>query len=203
MEAGITAWEMDMTSKERAVLKKQAMQLDSIYQIGKSSLTPQMVNAIRDALKARELIKISVLKNCLDDPREIATVLSERTGSEVVQVIGKKIILYKKNMELEEKRKRAAKRKAKIAKGAARQGSGMAKGTARRSNGTERMAKSTARRSGGTEGMAKSASRRSSGAEGMAKSMSRPGSSQAEKARSAGSRGRRSAGEKPMKWSDR
>ncbi|MDE6853188.1 MAG: YhbY family RNA-binding protein [Lachnospiraceae bacterium] len=194
-----------MTSKERAVLKKQAMQLDSIYQIGKSSLTPQMVNAIRDALKARELIKVSVLKNCLDDPREIAAVLSERTGSEVVQVIGKKIVLYKKNMELEEKRKRAAKRKAKIAKGAARQGSaaGIAKGTARRGSGTAGMAKSTARRGDGTEGMAKSTARRSSGAKGMAKSMSRPGSSQAEKARSAGSRGRRSTGGKPMKWSDR
>lgn len=107
-----------MTSKERAAFKTQAMQLDSIFQIGKSSLTPQMVDAIRDALRARELIKISVLKNCLDDPREIAQVLSERTGSEVVQVIGKKIVLYKKNYELEEKRKRAAKRKARTARSA-------------------------------------------------------------------------------------
>lgn len=105
-----------MTSKERAALKTQAMQLDSIFQIGKSSLTPQMVEAVKDALRARELVKISVLKNCLDDPREIAEVLSERTGSEVVQVIGKKIILYKKNYEREEKRKRAAKRKAEMAK---------------------------------------------------------------------------------------
>ena len=100
-----------MTSKERAGLKAQAMKLDSIFQIGKSSLTPQMIEAVKDALRARELVKISVLKNCLDDPREIARVLSERTGSEIVQVIGKKIVLYKKNYELEEKRKRAAKRK--------------------------------------------------------------------------------------------
>lgn len=98
-----------MTSKERAELKTQAMKIDSIFQIGKSSLTPQLVDAIKDALKARELIKISVLKNCLDDPKELATVVSERTGSQVVQVIGKKIILYKKNMEKEEKRKRAEK----------------------------------------------------------------------------------------------
>lgn len=145
-----------MTSKERAAFKTQAMQLDSIFQIGKSSLTPQMVEAIRDALKSRELIKINVLKNCLDDPREIAQVLSERTGSEVVQVIGKKIVLYKKNMELEEKRKRAAKRKGNIVKTGKRQGStrsekgkratgrgsttsGMAKGTARRSTGQKPM----------------------------------------------------------------
>lgn len=104
-----------MTSKERAKLKTEAMKLDSIFQIGKSSLTPQMVEAIKDALRTRELIKISVLKNCMDDPKEIATVLAERTGSEVVQVIGKKIVLYKLNFELEEKRKRAKKR-AKAAK---------------------------------------------------------------------------------------
>lgn len=99
-----------MTSKERAGLKTQAMKLDSIFQVGKSSLTPQMIEAVKDALRARELVKISVLKNCLDDPHEIADVLAERTGSEVVQVIGKKIVLYKKNYELEEKRKRARKR---------------------------------------------------------------------------------------------
>ena len=97
-----------MTSKERAELRTQAMKLESIFQVGKSSLTPQIVNAIRDALRARELIKVSILKNCMDDPREIAGILSERTGSQIVQVIGKKIILYKKNPEKEEKRKRAA-----------------------------------------------------------------------------------------------
>lgn len=98
-----------MTSKERAELKAQAMKLDSIFQIGKSSLTPQLVNAIRDALTARELIKINVLKNCNDDPRELAALVSERTGSQVVQVIGKKIVLYKKNVEKEEKKRRMLK----------------------------------------------------------------------------------------------
>lgn len=98
-----------MTSKERAELKAQAMKLDSIFQIGKSSLTPQLVNAIKDALTARELIKINVLKNCNDDPRELATLVSERTGAQVVQVIGKKIVLYKKNIEKEEKKRRLLK----------------------------------------------------------------------------------------------
>lgn len=98
-----------MTSRERAQLRTQAVKLDSIFQIGKSSLTPQLVNAVKDALKARELIKISVLKNCLDDPAEIAGIISERTGSQIVQVIGKKIILYKKNPKKEEQRIRAAK----------------------------------------------------------------------------------------------
>lgn len=95
-----------MTSKERAELKSQAMRLDSIFQIGKSSLTPQMTEAIKEAIEARELIKISVLKNCADDPRELAEMIADRTGSQVVQVIGKKIVLYKLNPEKEQKRRK-------------------------------------------------------------------------------------------------
>jgi RNA-binding protein len=101
---------INMTSKERAELKSQAMTMDSIFQIGKASLTPQMTQAIRDALHARELVKISVLKNCADDPKELARILAERTGSQVVQVIGKKIVLYKLNPEKEKKRRDAAKK---------------------------------------------------------------------------------------------
>lgn len=98
-----------MTSKERAELKSRAMKLDSIFQIGKSSLTPQFTQAIKDALTARELIKISVLKNCADDPKELAEIIADRTGSQVVQVIGKKIVLYKLNPEKEKKRKQKEK----------------------------------------------------------------------------------------------
>lgn len=84
-----------MTSKQRAYLKGLTMTMDPIFQIGKSSVTPEVTAAIAEALEARELIKITVLKNCLDDGRSIAEVLAERTHSEVVQVIGKKIVLYK------------------------------------------------------------------------------------------------------------
>ena len=84
-----------MTSKQRSYLKGLAMTIDPIFQLGKSSLTPENTKAIEEALNARELIKINVLQNCLDDPREIAEVLAERTNSQVVQVIGKKIVLYK------------------------------------------------------------------------------------------------------------
>lgn len=73
------------------------MNLEPIFQIGKSSLTPEVTEAVSEALEARELVKIAVLKNCIDDPRAIAEVLSERTGSQVVQVIGKKIVLYKES----------------------------------------------------------------------------------------------------------
>ncbi len=84
-----------MTSKQRSYLKGLAMTMDPIFQIGKSSVTPELTAAVAEALEARELIKINVLKNCLDDGRSIAEVLAERTRSEVVQVIGKKIVLYK------------------------------------------------------------------------------------------------------------
>lgn len=93
-----------MTSKQRAYLKGLAMTMDPIFQIGKSSVTPEITAAIAEALEARELIKITVLKNCLDDGRSIAEVLAERTHSEVVQVIGKKIVLYKPAKD-EKKRK--------------------------------------------------------------------------------------------------
>ncbi|MDE6518126.1 MAG: ribosome assembly RNA-binding protein YhbY, partial [Acetatifactor sp.] len=83
-----------MTSKQRAYLKSLASSLDPIFQVGKSSLTPQVTEAIGEAFNTRELIKVAVLKNCMDDPREIAEMVAERTHSQVVQVIGKKIVLY-------------------------------------------------------------------------------------------------------------
>ena len=84
-----------MTSKQRAYLKGLAMNIEPVFQVGKSSITPEYTDAIREAFNTRELIKIGVLKNCMDDPKDIAQVLSERTHSQVVQVIGKKIVLYK------------------------------------------------------------------------------------------------------------
>ena len=84
-----------MTSKQRAYLKSLASNLNSSFQVGKSSLTPELTMALAETFNKHELIKISVLKNCMDDPNEIADVIAERTHSQVVQVIGKKIILYK------------------------------------------------------------------------------------------------------------
>ena len=86
-----------MTSKQRAYLKGLAMNINPIFQVGKSSLTPEFVAAISEAFNTKELIKIAVLKNCFDDPNEIAQVVAERTHSQVVQVIGKKIVLYKES----------------------------------------------------------------------------------------------------------
>lgn len=89
----------NLTSKQRAYLKGLAMKLEPIFQVGKSSISPELTKGIDEALEARELIKISVLKNCMDDPKEIAMMLAERTHSELVQVIGKKIVLYRESKE--------------------------------------------------------------------------------------------------------
>ena len=92
-----------MTSKQRAYLKGLAMNTEPIFQMGKASLTPELTKAVDEALAARELVKISVLQNCADDPHELASILSERTRSQVVQVIGKKIVLYR---EVKDKKKK-------------------------------------------------------------------------------------------------
>ena len=88
---------MTLTSKQRAYLKGLASNLDPIFQIGKASLTPEVTNAVEEAFNTRELLKVAVLKNCIDDPRAIAEALADRTHSTVVQVIGKKIVLYRKD----------------------------------------------------------------------------------------------------------
>ena len=92
-----------MTSKQRAYLKGLAMNTEPIFQMGKASLTPELTKAVDEALAARELVKISVLQNCADDPHGLASILSERTRSQVVQVIGKKIVLYREGKDKKKK----------------------------------------------------------------------------------------------------
>ena len=88
-----------MTSKQRSYLMKLASSIDPIFQIGKSSVTPELAAAVEEALEARELIKLHVLKNCFEDGRALANQLAEATYAEVVQVIGKKIVLYREARE--------------------------------------------------------------------------------------------------------
>ena len=88
-----------ITSKQRAYLKSLAMKMDAIIQLGKGGLTPENTKAVDEALAARELIKINVLQNCLEDSRQMAETLAERTRSQVVQVIGRKIVLYREGKD--------------------------------------------------------------------------------------------------------
>lgn len=92
-----------MTSRQRAYLKGLAMTMEPVMHIGKQALTPEMTRAVDEALAARELVKISVLNNCMEEPGKMAAILGERTHSQVVQVIGKKIVLYREGKEEKKK----------------------------------------------------------------------------------------------------
>ena len=88
-----------LTSKERAKLRTLANPLDTILQVGKAGIGEQLVKQVDDALTARELIKLRVLETSPAPVREVAQQLAEATGSEVVQVIGMKLVLYRRNPE--------------------------------------------------------------------------------------------------------
>lgn len=75
------------------------MTMDTILHIGKSGVTPELTESVNEALEARELIKMNVLKNCMFDIKEMASILADRTHSEVVQVIGRKIVLFRQAKE--------------------------------------------------------------------------------------------------------
>lgn len=85
-----------MTSKQRAYLRGLANTLDSIFQVGKSGVSDNLIKQLNDALEARELIKISVLESAPDSAKSLGIELAEQTNSELVQTIGNKITLFKK-----------------------------------------------------------------------------------------------------------
>ncbi len=92
-----------MTSKERAALRSAAHHIDPVVNIGKDGLTAEVTAAIDENLEARELIKVGVLKNCFEDIRELADTAAGRTRSQVVQIMGRKITLYRYNRKKHEK----------------------------------------------------------------------------------------------------
>ena len=88
-----------MTSKQRAYLRGVANKIEPIFQVGKGGITENLITQLSDALEARELIKITVLKNAPDYARDLANEIAEGTNSEVIQVIGNKITLFRKRKE--------------------------------------------------------------------------------------------------------
>ena len=88
---------IQLSSKERAFLRKLAHNLDPIVRIGKDGIDENVINSIAEVVKKRELIKVSILQNCEEDKDVVAELLSERTSSELVQVIGHTIVLYKQS----------------------------------------------------------------------------------------------------------
>ena len=87
-----------LTSKERAYLRGLANGLPAIMQIGKGGIGDNLVKTVSDALEARELIKMSVLENCMETPRDMANALAAATNADVVGVVGRKIILYRESV---------------------------------------------------------------------------------------------------------
>ncbi len=86
-----------ITTKQRAQLRALANPIEVILQVGKSGIIDTLVTQVDDALTARELIKIKVLENAPVNAREAAQELAEKTGADIVQVIGMKVSLYRRN----------------------------------------------------------------------------------------------------------
>ena len=86
-------------AKKRAELRKTAQSLEPVMQVGKDGLSVNVINTADQALYARELIKITVLESCEEDVKDIAQEMASRCKADVVQVIGRKIVLYKKNLD--------------------------------------------------------------------------------------------------------
>ncbi len=86
-----------MTSKQRAYLRGLAQKIDPIFQIGKSGITDNQIEQLSNALEARELIKISFLDSIPDDKNSIAEEIATKTNSEIVQIVGKKLTLFRKS----------------------------------------------------------------------------------------------------------
>lgn len=83
-----------LTGKQKRFLRSQAHHLRPIFQVGKDGVNENMITTINEALEKRELIKVAVLQNCLEETDDVAVALVEGTESELVQVIGHTIVLY-------------------------------------------------------------------------------------------------------------
>ncbi|WP_077621438.1 ribosome assembly RNA-binding protein YhbY [Sediminibacillus massiliensis] len=88
-----------LTGKQKRYLRAQAHHLDPIFQVGKTGVNENMIIQVGEALEKRELIKVSVLQNCMEDKGEVAENLASGAEAEVVQIIGNTIVLYKESDE--------------------------------------------------------------------------------------------------------
>lgn len=91
-----------LTGKQRSYLKSIANNLEPLFQVGKNGLSENFIKQVDEALELRELVKINVLKNCDEDPKDIANELVEELKAEFVQSIGRKIVIYRESEENKE-----------------------------------------------------------------------------------------------------
>ncbi|WP_249871033.1 ribosome assembly RNA-binding protein YhbY [Oceanobacillus saliphilus] len=88
-----------LTGKQKRFLRSEAHHLKPIFQVGKTAVNENMIQQISEALEKRELLKVSVLQNCMEDKDVVAEQLSVGTNSDIVQIIGNNIVLYKESKE--------------------------------------------------------------------------------------------------------
>ena len=96
---------MELTSKQRAQLRGMANSLEPVVHIGKDGISDNLVKQADEALEARELIKCKVLESAMLTAREACEILSVRTRSEAVQVIGSRFVLYRMSHNKDKKDK--------------------------------------------------------------------------------------------------
>ena len=88
-----------LSGKEKRYLRSLANTIDPVVQVGKASVNESVLFSLNEALDARELVKVKVLKNCLDEVKDVAQELADQSKSELVQVIGRNVVLYRPNPE--------------------------------------------------------------------------------------------------------
>ncbi|MDQ1912868.1 ribosome assembly RNA-binding protein YhbY [Paenibacillus sp. GD4] len=88
-----------LTGKQKRYLRSQAHHLNPIFQVGKGGVNDHLIRHINEALEVRELIKVTILNNVMEDRAEVAQQLAEGAEAELVQLIGKIVVLYKESKE--------------------------------------------------------------------------------------------------------
>lgn len=88
-----------LTGKQKRFLRAKSNHEKPIFQVGKSGVTENMLAQINDALEKRELIKVKLLQNCLEDKHDVSETIANETNAYIVQIIGNNIIFYKESEE--------------------------------------------------------------------------------------------------------
>src|SRR5690625_8008456 len=97
-----------LTGKQKRFLRAKANQIKPIFQVGKSGVNENMTKQINDTLERRELIKVSILQNCLEDKTTVAEQITEGTNAHIVQIIGNNIVRSEeRRVEKENKRRKS------------------------------------------------------------------------------------------------
>ena len=88
-----------LTGKQKSFLRSTGQKLEPVVMMGKEGVTPTVVQAAQEAIKKRELIKVRVLQNCMEEPEDAITMLAERADVNLVQIIGRNGLLFKRNYD--------------------------------------------------------------------------------------------------------